>query len=117
MGMIWMEETVGFMDLSNGIYPGFNIFVCQFPNGHFHEQRKPDIRNPRAGDPVIFRNMHRRRLQAVSDKPVLAVCRTSGYCPDVMLRMVWQNGDPVRFWPAPPEENGVYVYFTGVFAC
>ena len=26
-------------------------------------------------------------------------------------------GDPVRFWPAPPEENGVYVYFTGVFAC
>ncbi len=25
-------------------------------------------------------------------------------------------GDPVRFWPAPPEENGVYIYFTGCFA-
>lgn len=24
--------------------------------------------------------------------------------------------DPVRFWPAPPEENGVYIYFTGNFA-
>lgn len=22
-------------------------------------------------------------------------------------------GDPVRFWPSPPEESGVYVYFTG----
>ena len=25
-------------------------------------------------------------------------------------------GDPVRFWPAPPGEDGVYVYFTGRFA-
>ena len=25
-------------------------------------------------------------------------------------------GDPVRFWPAPPGKEGVYVYFTGRFA-
>lgn len=25
-------------------------------------------------------------------------------------------GDPVRFWPSPPGEDGVYVYFTGRFA-
>ena len=25
-------------------------------------------------------------------------------------------GDPVRFWPAPPGMDGVYVYFTGRFA-
>ena len=24
--------------------------------------------------------------------------------------------DPVRFWPAPPQEDGVYIYFTGAFA-
>ena len=24
-------------------------------------------------------------------------------------------GDPVRFWPAPPEEKGAYIYFTGPF--
>ena len=24
--------------------------------------------------------------------------------------------DPVRFWPAPPREDGVYIYFTGTFA-
>ena len=24
--------------------------------------------------------------------------------------------DPVRFWPAPPQEDGVYLYFTGLFA-
>ena len=23
--------------------------------------------------------------------------------------------DPVRFWPAPPQEDGVYIYFTGNF--
>lgn len=25
-------------------------------------------------------------------------------------------GDPVRFWPAPPGEDGAYIYFTGQFA-
>ena len=24
--------------------------------------------------------------------------------------------DPVRFWPAPPQKDGVYLYFTGLFA-
>lgn len=25
-------------------------------------------------------------------------------------------GDPVRFWPASPEEKGAYIYFSGPFA-